>query len=124
MDFNRFTEKMQDAVRSAQSIALQHGNQQVDVEHLLLALLQQEGGLAPSILNKADAQLDSLRTRVQQEIDRLPKVSGPSGGPDQVYVTNRITKLMTDAEDEAKRLKDEFVSVEHVLLAMTDDKGA
>jgi ATP-dependent Clp protease ATP-binding subunit ClpB len=124
MDFNRFTEKMQDAVREAQSIALQHGNQQVDVEHLLLALLQQEGGLAPSILNKADAQVDSLRTRVQQEIDRLPKVSGPSGGPDQVYVTTRLTKLMTQAEEEAKRLKDDFTSVEHVLLATTDDKGA
>jgi len=123
MDFNKLTEKMQDAIRAAQSIATRHGNQQIDVEHLLLALLQQEGGLAPSILNKADISVDALRTRVQQEVDRLPKVSGPSGGPDQVYVTNRLTKLMTDAEDEAKRLKDEFVSVEHVLLAMTDDKG-
>src|SRR5713226_8673781 len=79
MDFNRFTEKMQEAVRTAQSLATVHGNQQVDVEHLLLALLEQEGGLAPSILNKADIQVDALRTRVQQEIDRLPKVSGPSG---------------------------------------------
>jgi ATP-dependent Clp protease ATP-binding subunit ClpB len=123
MDFNRFTEKMQEAVRAAQSIAVQHGNQQIDVEHLLLALLEQEGGLAPSILNKADIKVDSLRTRVQQEVDRLPKVSGPAGAPDQVYVTQRITKLMTQAEEEAKRLKDEFTSVEHVLLAITDDSG-
>src|ERR1700730_12029611 len=124
MDFNRFTEKLQEAFRSAQSVALLHGNQQIDVEHLLLALLDQEGGLAPSILNKADIQVEALKTRVQQEINRLPKVSGPSGGPDQVYVTQRITKLLTQAEQEAKRLKDEFVSVEHVLLATTEDYGA
>jgi ATP-dependent Clp protease ATP-binding subunit ClpB len=123
MDFNRFTEKMQDAVRAAQSIAVQHGNQQVDVEHLLLALLEQEGGLAPSILNKADIKVDALRARVQQEVDRLPKVSGSGGSPDQVYVTQRLTKLVTQAEEEAKRLKDDFTSVEHVLLAITDDSG-
>ena len=124
MDFNRFTEKMQEAVRAAQSIAVQHGNQQIDVEHLLLALLEQEGGLAPSILNKADIKVDSLRARVQQEVDRMPKVSGTAGAPDQVYVTQRITKLVTQAEEEAKRLKDDFTSVEHVLLALTDDTGA
>jgi ATP-dependent Clp protease ATP-binding subunit ClpB len=124
MDFNRFTEKLQEAVRAAQSIALQHGNQQLDNEHLLLALLDQQGGLAPSILNKADIRVDALRSRVQQEVDRLPKVSGASGGPDQVYVTNRVTKLLTQAEEEAKRLKDDYVSVEHVLLAATDDSGA
>ena len=124
MDFNRFTEKLQEAVRAAQSVAIQHGNQQLDTEHLLLALLDQQGGLAPSIFNKADIRVDALRTRVQQEIDKLPKVSGPTGGPDQVYVTQRITKLLTQAEEEAKRLKDDYVSVEHVLLAATDDAGA
>jgi ATP-dependent Clp protease ATP-binding subunit ClpB len=123
MDFNRFTEKLQEAVRAAQSIAIQHGNQQLDIEHLLLALLDQPGGLAPSILNKADIRVDALKTRVQQEVDRLPKVSGPTSGPDQVYVTPRITKLLTQAEEEAKRLKDDYVSVEHVLLAATDDAG-
>jgi ATP-dependent Clp protease ATP-binding subunit ClpB len=124
MDFNRFTEKLQEAVRAAQSIAIQHGNQQLDTEHLLLALLDQQGGLAPSILNKADIRVDALKARVQQEVDRMPKVSGATGGPDQVYVTNRATKLLTQAEEEAKRLKDDYVSVEHVLLAATDDSGA
>src|SRR6202041_110588 len=124
MDLNRFTEKLQEAVRAAQAIAVQHGNQQIDAEHLMLALLDQEGGLARSILNKADVRVDALRTRFQQEVDRLPKVSGAGGGPDQVYVTNRITKLLSQAEDEAKRLKDEYVSVEHVLLAATEDAGA
>src|SRR5580658_1114784 len=124
MDFNRFTEKMQEAIRAAQSLAVQNGNQQLDVEHLLLALLEQDGGLAPSIVSKADIRTDALRTRLQQEIDRFPKVSGPTTGPDQVYVTPRITKLLTNAENEAKRLKDEYTSVEHVLLAATDDAGA
>src|SRR6202167_3525712 len=124
MDFNRFTEKLQEAVRAAQSIAVQHGNQQIDTEHLMLALLDQQGGLAPSILNKADIRVDALRTRFQQEVDRMPKVSGSGGSPDQVYVTNRITKLLSQAEDEAKRLKDDYVSVEHVLLAATEDSGA
>src|ERR1700685_2700550 len=117
MDFNRFTEKLQEAVRSAEAIAIQSGNQQLDTEHLLLALLDQRGGLAPSILNKADVRVDALRTRLQQEIDRIPKVSGATGGPDQIYVTQRVTKLLTQAGDEAKRLKDTYVSVEHVLLA-------
>src|SRR6266487_2532757 len=124
MDFNRFTEKLQDGVREAQSLALRNGNQQIDAEHLLLALLDQEGGLAPSILNKADIRVDTLRTRVQQEIDRFPKVSGPAAGPGQVYVTPRLQTVLTQAEDEAKRLKDEYVSVEHVLVAMADEKGA
>jgi ATP-dependent Clp protease ATP-binding subunit ClpB len=124
MDFNRFTEKLQEAVRAAQSVAIQHGNQQLDTEHLLLALLDQPGGLAPSIFNKADIRVDALKARVQQEVDKLPKVSGPTTGPDQVYVTQRITKLLTQAEEEAKRLKDDYVSVEHVLLAATDDTGA
>ena len=83
MDFSRFTEKLQDAVRDAQSLAVRNGNQQIDVEHLLLALLDQEGGLAPSILNKADIRVDAMRTRIQQEIDKFPKVTGPAAGPGQ-----------------------------------------
>src|SRR5271169_5232965 len=114
MDFNRFTEKLQEAMRAAQSLAANRGNQQLDVEHLLLALLEQEGGLAPSILNKADVRTDALRARLQQEIDRFPKVSGSAVNPDQIYVTPRITKLLMNAESEAKRLKDDYVSVEHV----------
>ncbi|MGA2186566.1 MAG: ATP-dependent chaperone ClpB [Bryobacteraceae bacterium] len=124
MDFNRFTEKMQDAVRGAQSIAVRNGNQQIDIEHLLLALLQQEGGLVPSILNKADINLDTLRRRLDLEIERFPKVSGPAASPDQIYITPRLQKLLTQAEDEAKHLRDEYVSVEHALLAASEERGA
>ena len=124
MDINRFTEKLQEAIRSAQSKATRYGNQQIDVEHLLAALLEQEGGLAPSILAKAGIPVEPLARRLEAEIEKLPKVSGPSGAPDQVYVTARLNKLLTHAEDEAKQLKDAYISVEHVLLAATDDKGA
>ncbi len=123
MDINRFTEKLQEAVRDSQSRAIRNGQQQVDVEHVLGALLDQEGGLAPSILNKADVNVEALRRRVQQEIDKLPKVSGQGAAPDQVYVTTRFSKLFTEAEDEAKRLKDDYVSIEHALLAAIQDPG-
>jgi ATP-dependent Clp protease ATP-binding subunit ClpB len=124
MDINRFTEKAQEAVRSAQTKALRYGQQQIDVEHLMAALLEQEGGLAPSILAKAGVNVESLLRRIEAELDRLPKVSGPSGGPDQVYISSRLNRLLTAAEDEAKKLKDEYVSVEHLLLAAFEDSGA
>jgi ATP-dependent Clp protease ATP-binding subunit ClpB len=123
MDFNRLTEKSQEAIRQAQTIATNHGNQQVDVEHLLLAMLEQEGGLAPSILLRADVPLENLHRRLKQEIDKLPKVSVGGTRPDQVYVTARLNRLFTVAEEQAKRLKDEYVSIEHFLLAATEDQG-
>jgi ATP-dependent Clp protease ATP-binding subunit ClpB len=124
MDFNRLTEKSQDAIRQAQSIAANYGNQQVDVEHLVLALLEQEGGLAPSILMRADVLLEPLHRRLVQEVEKLPKVSGGAVQPDQLYVTNRLSRLLTAAEEQAKRLKDDYVSIEHLLLAAVEDQGA
>jgi ATP-dependent Clp protease ATP-binding subunit ClpB len=124
MDINRFTEKLQEAIRAAQSKAGRYSHQQVDVEHLLLSLLEQEGGLAASILTRAGVDVDALKTSLEQELERLPKVSGPTGPPDQTYVTSRLNRLLDSAEDEAKKLKDEYVSVEHVLLAALDDSGA
>ena len=124
MDINRLTEKTQEALAAAQSDALRRGNQQVDVEHLLAALLAQEGGLAASILKRAGANIETLTARLDQDLDRLPKVSGPTGAPDQIYVTARLNKLFTKAEDEAKHLKDDFISVEHFLLAAVDDTKA
>src|ERR1022692_1161608 len=123
MDINRFTEKLQEAIRAAQSQATRYGHQQLDVEHLFASLLEQEGGLAGSILSRAGVSTDTLRPRLDKELDRLPKVSGPSGAPDQIFVTARLNRLLTAAEDEAKKLKDEYISVEHVLLALTDDGG-
>ncbi len=124
MDFNRLTEKSQGAIRQAQSVAVQHGNQQVDVEHLLLALLEQEGGLASSILLRADVALEPLHKRLLQEIEKFPKISGNALRADQVYITTRLSQLFTRAEEQAKRLKDDYVSIEHLLLAAAEDQAA
>jgi ATP-dependent Clp protease ATP-binding subunit ClpB len=121
MDFNRFTERLQDGIRAAQTLAAKYQHQQIDVEHLLLALLEQEDGLAPAILQKADVAPATIRERVERELARLPKVSGPAAGPDQVYITGRLNRLLAQAEDEAKQLKDEYVSIEHVLLTMVEE---
>ncbi len=123
MDFNRFTEKLQDAVRGAQSKARRYSQQQVESEHLLAALLEQEGGLASSILTKTGVKTMALRNRLEQELDRLPKVTGTAPAADQIYLGNRLAQVMVKAEDEAKRLKDEYLSIEHILLAMTTDTG-
>ncbi len=123
MDFNRLTEKSQEAIRQAQAKASEYGNQQVDVEHLMAALLEQQGGLAPSILLRADVGLQALHSRLLQEIQKLPKVSG-STAADQIYLAPRLSQLFTQAEAQAKRLKDDYVSVEHLLLAAAEDKGA
>jgi ATP-dependent Clp protease ATP-binding subunit ClpB len=123
MDFNRMTEKVQQALQAAQSKAVRLSHQQIDVEHVLASLLEQENGLAVSILLKAGLPLEAIHRRVTQELDKLPKVAGPTGAPDQIYVTGRLNRLFTEAEDEAKRLKDDFISIEHLLLAMTGDSG-
>ena len=125
MDFSKLTEKVQEGLRSAQSLALQHSHQQVDVEHLLLALIGQEGGVTTSLIRRSGANLDVLSAKLRLEIDKLPKVSTSSPtGMDQVYVTSRLTKVLADAEADAKRMKDEFVSVEHLLGAIASDSGA
>src|SRR5438128_805656 len=124
MDLNRFTEKAQEALAGSQQLAVRLGHQQVDVEHLLLSLLDQEQGLAPAILTKAQIPVDALKLRVHRELEKLPRVSGPSGEPEQVHVSPRLNRVLVQAQDEAKRLTDDYVSVEHLLLAVSDDKGA
>src|SRR5437762_12223662 len=110
MDINRFTEKLQEAVRAAQGKAVRYGNQQVDVEHLLAALLEQEGALAASILGRAGVNPETLARRLESDLERLPKVKGATGGPDQVYVTARLNRALTAAEDAAKNLQDDYTS--------------
>src|SRR5882724_2369564 len=123
MDINRLTEKAQEALRAAQSEATRQGHQQIDVEHLLLALLEQEGGLARSILDKAGVDADLVRRRIEAELTKLPKISSSTGGGTDVYISSRLNRLLVQSEDEAKQLKDEFVSVEHLMLAIVDDKS-
>ncbi len=121
MDLSQFTEKSQAALLEAQNIATRHQHQAVDVEHLLLALLTQEGGLVPRLFEKAKVSPDLLRARLEEELARLPRVSGTDTTGQGLYVTQRLNRLLVSAQDQAKRLKDEYVSVEHLVLAMFDE---
>lgn len=123
MDINRFTEKAQEALVAAQRRAAKIGHQQIDVEHVLVALLEQDQGLAGAILRKADVPVAGLKAKVEQDLERLPRVSGATGSSDQLYMTNRLNRLIAGAEDEARQLKDDYVSVEHLLLALLADGG-
>ncbi len=124
MDFNRLTERSRDAIREAQSIASRAQQQGVDVEHLMSALLAPSDGVARPVLEAAGANIANLQDALQKEIDRLPKVTGAAATPDQVFVTPRLNTLFANAEKEAEKLTDEYVSVEHFLIAATEDQGA
>ena len=124
MDLNRFTEKSQEALRNAQALATRRNHQSVDVEHLLAALCEETDGLTAALLSGSGIAPSAVRERVEQELNRIPQVSGPGAGTQQVYITQRLSRMLTQAEDAAKELKDEYVSVEHLLLAMLDDSGS
>ncbi|MFL6263730.1 MAG: ATP-dependent chaperone ClpB [Thermoanaerobaculia bacterium] len=121
MDINKLTQKSQEALQSAQTKALRYGNQEVDGEHLLLALLEQPEGLVPRLLARMEAPTEALKAEVERELSRRPKVSGPGAEAGKIYLTQRLQQILIRAEDEAKRLKDEYVSVEHLLLAMIEE---
>ena len=121
MDLNRFTEKAQEAVASAKQLAVQFGQQQIDVEHVFLALLDQSDGLAGKVLVKAGAPLDRLQERVRRQLEKLPRVSDVSA--DKVYITPRCERLFRRAEEESKRFQDEFVSADALVLALSGDEG-
>ena len=118
MDLSKFTEKSQAALTEAQALGTRNQHQAVDVEHLALALLEQQEGLVPRLVEKAGVSPDLLKKKLQEGLDRMPRVSGDSTTGQGVYVTQRLNKLLVAAQDEAKKLKDEYVSVEHLVLAM------
>ena len=120
MDMGKFTQKSQEALQAAQDMALRLGHQEIDGEHLLGALLDQPDGLAPGMLEQMNVPASTLRARLAEELDRRPKISGPSEAG-KVYVTQRLNRLLLKASDEASRLKDEYTSVEHLLLAFVEE---
>src|SRR5271168_1814186 len=124
MNANRFTEKLQEAIGSAQSAAVSAHHQAVDVEHLAAALIADEEGLAASILKLAGADLAQVRSRLADELRKIPTVTGSGSDAGQTYITQRLNRVLARAEQEAGKLKDEYVSIEHVLIAMLDDPGA
>jgi ATP-dependent Clp protease ATP-binding subunit ClpB len=124
VDLNRLTQKSQEALNDAQTEALRHSHTEVDGEHLLLALLDQPEGLVPRLLDTAGTDPDTVRAKVEAELNRRPRTSGPGAAPGQVYATQRLSRLFGSAEREAKRLKDEYVSVEHLVIALLDEGSA
>jgi len=118
MDPNRLTQKSREALHDAQTKALRFGHTEVDGEHLLLALLDQPEGIAPQLLAQTGAEPDRLRTALEAELARRPQVTGPGVNPGEIRVTQRLARLLDAAEQEARRLKDEYVSVEHLLMAL------
>ncbi len=121
MDFNKLTEKSQEAVGEAQALATRQGHQQIESEHLLLALLEQEGGLTETILSRLEPNLASLRAAVENELEAVPSVKGPGAG--QLYIGARLRGVLDQAQQEASTLKDDYVSVEHLLLGLASDDG-
>jgi ATP-dependent Clp protease ATP-binding subunit ClpB len=118
MDLNKLTQKSQEAAQNAQTKALRYGHVEVDSDHLLLALLEQSDGVVPRLLQKMQVPVTAMHDALEQELQRRPRVSGPGMEAGKIYVTQRLQKLFIQAEEEAKRLKDEYVSVEHLLLAL------
>ncbi|RKS68084.1 ATP-dependent Clp protease ATP-binding subunit ClpB [Actinomadura pelletieri DSM 43383] len=121
MDPNRLTQKSQEALHDAQTKALRFGHVEVDGEHLLLALLDQADGLVPRLLTEAKADPARLREALEAELGRRPSVSGPGTEPGKVLVTQRLSRLLDTAQQEAERLKDDYVSVEHLVMALLEE---
>lgn len=124
MDTGSLTEKSREALQEAQNVATRMGHTEVDGEHLLLALVDQQDGLVPRLLEQAGANVEALRSDLDRELSRRPKVSGPGVTPGQVMITQRLAKLLDAAEREAKRLKDSYVSVEHLVMALSEEGSA
>ncbi len=124
MDMNNLTLKCQEALQQASNVAVQRGHRQVDGEHLLLALCRQEDGLVPRLLDRLKRPADVLIAELERELDKLPSVVGGSAGvqPGQIAITPRVQELFVKAEAEAKRLKDEYIAVEHLMLALLGER--
>ncbi len=120
MNMNQFTQKSLEAVQSAQTLATEHGNQQIEQVHLLCALVEQEGGFIPQLLTHMGMTVESFDAALRHEVEKLPKVSGSGRRADQVYVSSGVDQALNQAVSVAGSMKDEFVSVEHLLLGLMD----
>ena len=118
-DMNKMTQRAQQAVQGGRELAVRLGHQQVDVDHLLLELIVQEDGLVPRLLERMGVGVPALRARVEEALERRPRVSGDTEAG-KIYVTQALNELLVRAADQTKRLKDDYVSVEHLLLAMLE----
>lgn len=120
MNFDKFTQKAQMAILECQNIGIQEGHQQLDGEHLHLALMKMEDGLIPKLLTTMNVKVYDIEAELQDEIDKLPKVHG---GNENMYYSRRFNQLLINAEKIADQFKDEYVSVEHLYMALLDEKN-
>ena len=122
MDLTRLTEKSQQALSEAQSLAVRLGHTEVDGEHLLVALLAQPEGLVPRLVSQAGGEPVRLRDELESELARRPRITGPGLTPGEVRITQRLAQLLEVAEREARQLKDEYISVEHLMIAFLGER--
>jgi ATP-dependent Clp protease ATP-binding subunit ClpB len=120
MQTEKMTIKAQEAIQEAKTLAEQKNHQQIDVEHLLIALISQKEGIVLPILQKLGVNIDLILSQLEDELARIPQVTGR--GAAQVYLSSRLNEILNNASKEAERLTDEYVSTEHLLLAITDEK--
>ena len=118
MNAQKFTQKSLEAIQEAQNLAIENNNMQIEEEHLVAALLQQRDGLIPQLLKKMHVDCDAVQRAVAEKISRIPGVTGPGREAGKIYVSADVDAVLTAAEKEADRMKDEYVSVEHIMLAI------
>jgi ATP-dependent Clp protease ATP-binding subunit ClpB len=118
LDPNKLTLKTQEALQDAQTKALRYGHPEAEPEHLLLALLDQHEALLPHLFGRLDVDVQAIHASLEEHLERRPRLSGPGAAPGQVFVSQALARVLDAAQQEAERLKDEYVSVEHVALAM------
>ena len=120
MNAEKYTQKSLEAIREAQDLVIRNQNMQIDQQHLLYALLNQEGGLIPQLMKKLHVDLNRMLSSCDREIQRIPKVTGPGREANKVYISQSVDAALVAAEEQAEYMKDEFVSVEHIMLALID----
>ncbi|MCY4022242.1 MAG: AAA family ATPase [Anaerolineaceae bacterium] len=123
MRFERFTERAQDAAARAYEILQRYGHNQVDTEHILLALLEQEDGAIPQLLDQLDSDANAIRARLDEVLRASPKAAIYGGGTGQVFITPRVKRIIDLATEEANQLNDEYISTEHIFLAILKERN-
>ena len=121
MNAEKYTEKTLEAIRSAQTVSKEYGSQQIETEHLLLALLTQDGGLIPELMKKMNQNVPSLISQAEEMCGRLPRVSGSVSDISNIYVSRNVEQILMQAEKAASNMKDDYVSVEHVMLSLIEN---
>ena len=124
MNIEKFTDKAREALSDAQSIANGLGHQETDTAHLALALIRQEKGIVPAILERMGVQLKAFDVAVDEAVRKRPSVSGLQVEPGKLMVSKRLLEVISTAQQEAARMHDEYVSVDHLFCAITDEPGS